>query len=200
MLENFRKKLYFFMRSVSKKGLADPLTVRWICMPIFFLLPELCYWAWSELVDDVHDIGYDFSPFCTFRCGNERHPEPAVIEPDAFHQPLDHEHPLCSLEVTFKIVAVTEMTSGDKYSVRTICKCFQDEERIDPARAHDTDNPYIGRVLDTTATCQVGSCIGTPVADNALDLGLPLSRFAFWHRVFGWCRHYCPPPRRNASI
>ena len=48
---------------------------------------------------------------------------------------------------------------------------FMMKSGVHTSRAHDTDNADIRRVLDTAATGEVRTGIGTPVAEDPKDLG-----------------------------
>jgi hypothetical protein len=154
-----------------------------VCSALFV---EFSDWAWPEFAYYVDYIRHNSTPFSPFGCGHEGHPEATVIKPDALHQSLDHEHAFGGFVVAFKVVAVTEVTTRDKHTICAVCECLEDEESVDTSGAHHADNPDVGRVLDTTSTGKVGTGIGTPVADDTLDLGLPDTGSPFRDSEISW--------------
>jgi len=137
------------------------------------LFAKLLDGAWSEFFDRIYHVRDDSRPLRAFGCGYKGHPEPAVVKPDTLHEPLDHEHPLCCLEVAFKVVAVAEVASGDKHPVSAIGKCLEHEQRVETPGTHRAYDPDIRGVLDTATAGKIGAGIGAPVADHTKDLGFP---------------------------
>jgi hypothetical protein len=84
-------------------------------------------------------------------------------------------------------MAVTEVATGDKYTICTIGKRLKDEQCVNTPGTHDTDDPYIWRVLDTATTGKVSTGIGAPVTENTEYFWLPDSWLTFWNREFRCC-------------
>jgi len=169
-----------------RRGL--PVNTRGFAVRLVLFI-EFCEGAGAKLVDGLDHIGYYRSPLGTFGCRDKGHTEAAVIKADTLQQALDHEHPLGCLVVALKIVAVTKVASRYEDTIGTVSECLQYEECIDTARAHNTDNPDVGGVLDTAATGKVSTGIGTPVADDTLNLGLPDAGAALGDGEISGCRH-----------
>jgi hypothetical protein len=51
---------------------------------------------------------------------------------------------LFSLNITFQVMTVTEMSAGYQRAVTSIFQRLNNKDRIDPARAHDPDGPHKG--------------------------------------------------------
>jgi len=66
------------------------------------------------------------------------------------------------------------MTTGNQNAVGPFLKGLDDIKRIDSSRAGNSDDPDIGRILNPADTRQIGSRVGTPVADDGGDFRLPL--------------------------
>jgi hypothetical protein len=71
---------------------------------------------------------------------------------------------LFSLNITFQVMAITEMSPSHKDAVTSFFKCSNDKQRINSAGTHDTYGPDIGWVLQSRNTGQIGPGIGAPVA------------------------------------
>jgi len=61
------------------------------------------------------------------------------------------------------------MAAADEDAVGAVGKSFEDELRIQAARAHHADNARVGRVLHARGAGQVGCQIGTPVTEECDD-------------------------------
>ena len=72
-------------------------------------------------------------------------------------------------------MAITEMSTGHQYTVASFSECLDNENRIDPSRAHDAYGPDVGRVLQTGYAGQIRTGVGTPVTKKCHDFGFEVS-------------------------
>ena len=61
----------------------------------------------------------------------------------------------------------TKVSATGKYAVRPGGKALYDKNRVDPARAHYSDSPQVGRILESADTCRVSCRIAAPVTKKA---------------------------------
>lgn len=66
-------------------------------------------------------------------------------------------------------MALTEVSSSYKDTIRSIDKPIHEEDRVNTAGAHDPDYPHVGRILEPCHPCGIGRCITTPVAEKTED-------------------------------
>ena len=72
-------------------------------------------------------------------------------------------------------MAVADVSAGDEDPIGTSFKPLEDKIGVDPAGAHDPDNPHVGRVLETADPGQVGSRIGAPITGKGENLWTEIS-------------------------
>jgi hypothetical protein len=70
----------------------------------------------------------------------------------------------------------TEVSPTDEDAVGSLGEGVDDEIGVDHAGAHDPDDAAVGGVLDAGDPGQVGTGIGTPVAEKGYDQGFELIR------------------------
>jgi len=80
-----------------------------------------------------------------------------------------------SLNITLQVMAIAEMSPGDQNAVRPLFVGFQDKYRIHAPGTHHPYRTDIGGVLKPGNSCQVGTRIGTPVAEKCNDFRFKLS-------------------------
>jgi hypothetical protein len=97
-------------------------------------------------------------------------PDPGKIE-----QFLREKNLFFSLYITFQVMAITEVSPGNQYAVAPFSECFDDENRIDPAGAHDAYGPDVGWVLQSGYTRKISTCICAPVTKKCYDFGFEVS-------------------------
>jgi hypothetical protein len=78
---------------------------------------------------------------------------------------------LLTLFITSQVIAVSDVSAGNQDAVHSRQKGVKKEAVIDSARAHQTNETHIGRVLHATHPCQIGSGIGTPITDKTYNFG-----------------------------
>jgi hypothetical protein len=81
---------------------------------------------------------------------------------------------LFSLNITFQVMTIAEMSAGYQSAVTSIFQCLNDKNRIDPARTHDPDGPHIGRMLKPGNSGQIRARIRTPVTQECNDFGFKI--------------------------
>jgi hypothetical protein len=82
---------------------------------------------------------------------------------------------LLSLNITFQVMAVTEVSTGHEDTVGPLLKGLDYKNRIHPTGAHHTYRSDIGRILQSGDARQVGTGIGAPVAQKGYDFRFKLS-------------------------
>jgi len=94
---------------------------------------------------------------------------------------LGHENLFFSLNITFQVMAVAEMSACHQNSVAPAFQCLNNEQRIHATRTHDPDGSHIRRVLKPRHPCKVSPGIGAPVAEKRNDFGFKLFHIhTFW--------------------
>jgi hypothetical protein len=71
------------------------------------------------------------------------------------------------LNITLQVMAITEMSPGDQYTVTSLFKRLQYKQRVDSARTHDAYGPDVGGILQPGYTGQIRTGIGTPVTKKS---------------------------------
>jgi hypothetical protein len=66
---------------------------------------------------------------------------------------LGQEQFFFSLNITFQVMAVTEMSPGHQDAVAPLTESLDDEHRVHSARAHHAHRPHVGWVLQSGHTC-----------------------------------------------
>jgi hypothetical protein len=99
------------------------------------------------------------------------------LGPDASHveQFLGQMDFLFSLDITFQVMAVTEMSPRNQHAVTPLPESLDDKVGIDPAGAHDPHSPQVGRILQPGDTGEIGTGIGAPVAKERYDFRLEIT-------------------------
>jgi hypothetical protein len=69
-------------------------------------------------------------------------------------------------------MAFAKMSPGHKYAVTSFFKRLDDKCGINPSGTHDPYGSYAGWILQAGNPCQIGSGIGTPVAQKCNYFGL----------------------------
>jgi hypothetical protein len=69
-------------------------------------------------------------------------------------------------------MAIPDVSAGNHDPVHTREIGVKQEGMIDSARAHQTNETHVGRVLHATHPCQISSGIGAPITDKGYDFGL----------------------------
>jgi hypothetical protein len=88
---------------------------------------------------------------------------------------LGQDYFLFSLDITFQVMAVTEMSPGHQDAVTPLLEGLDDECRVDPAGAHDPYGPQVGWILQPRNTGQVSTGICAPVAQERYDFRLKIT-------------------------
>jgi hypothetical protein len=88
----------------------------------------------------------------------------AVPQPHEIEEFLKKRHSLDGHVITVQVMAVADMSPAHKDRVGTALERPQNVVRRDGGRAHDSDGPDIGRVLQAADTRKVGCAVSAPVA------------------------------------
>jgi hypothetical protein len=103
---------------------------------------------------------------------------------------LGHENLFFSLNITFQVMAVAEMSAGHQNAVAPAFERLNNKERIDAPGTHDPDGSHIRRVLKPGHPCQVGPGIGAPVTEKRNDFGFNLFHIYTFCIVIGYSPLY----------
>jgi hypothetical protein len=95
--------------------------------------------------------------------------KPVLANAGQIEQFPGQEELFFSLDITFQVMAVTEMSPGHQDAVGPLSQGPYDEHRVYAARAHHPYRPHVGRVLQPGHPCQIRSGIGAPVAQKRYD-------------------------------
>jgi hypothetical protein len=87
---------------------------------------------------------------------------------------LGHADFFLGLNITFQVMAITEMSPRHQDPVGPFLEGFDNEQRINPTRAHHANGSNVGWILQPGNTCQVGPGVGTPVAQKRYDFRLEI--------------------------
>ena len=68
----------------------------------------------------------------------------------------------------------TEVSTSNENTVCSHLKGFQNVFKGNGRRAHDSNSPHIGWVLETTHASQISTCIGAPVTKKGQNLGFKI--------------------------
>jgi len=74
-------------------------------------------------------------------------------------------------------MAFTRVSPGHPHTVRAVTEGSQDKLGAHPARAGQTDNPEIGRVLKTAYPGQIRCTVAAPVAQKCRDFRFPVGHW-----------------------
>jgi hypothetical protein len=87
---------------------------------------------------------------------------------------LDRSGPRQCNMITFQVMAFSEMSPHDDYAIRTFDQSINNQVRMYHARAHHTDCPHVGGILQAGYTCKISSGIRTPVAKKSDYFGFKI--------------------------
>jgi hypothetical protein len=79
-----------------------------------------------------------------------------------------------SFYITVQVMAVSNMSSRDQDSVRTIQHSVQNKDRINPSGTHHPHRAQIVRILQAGYTSQISPGIRAPVAEKGHDFWFKL--------------------------
>jgi hypothetical protein len=82
---------------------------------------------------------------------------------------------LFGLNITFQVMAITEVSPGHQNTVAPVLERFQDEHRIDPARTHHAYGTDARGILQSGNARQISAGIGTPVTQKSNN---------FWFKIY----------------
>jgi hypothetical protein len=76
--------------------------------------------------------------------------------------------------ITFQVMAFAGMSPGYPDTVGALAQSGHEKLRIHSSGAGYSNHPYIGRIFHSPDTCQVGSTVAAPVAQEGDDFGFPI--------------------------
>ena len=74
-------------------------------------------------------------------------PDPLGADAELFKNALEHGHPPPGFVVTVGIVAIAGMAAADQDAVASAKQGAEDVQRVQPAAAHQPNDPQIRRIL-----------------------------------------------------
>jgi hypothetical protein len=82
-----------------------------------------------------------------------------------------HLHALGSVDITFQVMAVAEVSTKHKHPIEPATQPLYYEYRVHPTRAHSQYRPQVGGILAPGDAGQISRGVGTPFAQKRQDLG-----------------------------
>jgi hypothetical protein len=102
--------------------------------------------------------------------------EAILTDAGEFQQFLCHENLFFSLNITFQVMTVAEMSASHQHPITPAFEGLNDKNRVYAARAHDPDGSHVRWVLNPRHPCQISSGISAPVTEKCNDF-----RFDLFH-------------------
>jgi hypothetical protein len=93
------------------------------------------------------------------------------------HQVLKQSKFASGIVITFQVMAFAGMSPGYPDTVCALAQSGHKKFRVHPAGTGDANDPNVGWIFHPTHTCQVGSPIAAPVAQEGNDFGFPIGHF-----------------------
>ena len=101
--------------------------------------------------------------------------EPSLFDAYMFQQALQHSEFSSCVVITFQVMAVTGVSAGNPYAVRSMSKSGQNKFRAHPGRTWNANNSEIRRILKPADSSQISSTVTTPVTEKRRYFGLPVT-------------------------
>jgi len=73
--------------------------------------------------------------------------KPVPADPGQIQQVAGQADLLVGVNITFQVMAVTDVSPGHQHAVGALAQGVDNEYRIDPARAHDPDGSQVAGIL-----------------------------------------------------
>jgi hypothetical protein len=105
--------------------------------------------------------------------------EPLTPYPNLVQKLFSIFDPLQSSQISFQEIARTRLSPSYEYGICPCLKRLQDVNNLHLACTEIIDYAYIGRVLDSSDSCQIGSTVSTIVAEHG-----HYSRLIILHLLF----------------
>ena len=100
--------------------------------------------------------------------------ETAGLDPHMFHDVLQERKLSAGIVITFQVMAIAGMSTGDPYAVGPLPQCGQDKLGTHPPGAGYADDPYVRRILHPADTCKIGGAVTAPVAQKSKNFRFPI--------------------------
>ena len=115
-----------------------------------------------DLMDEFGSFGRGYPPAS----------QPVLLDAAEIQQLFQKLHTLLGRIITVQVMAVSKASPTHKHAIHAFLKSAQNMVRRDSARAHHSNHPNIGRVLQSTNPSQVSSGVCSPGTQKAQDRGL----------------------------
>ena len=99
-------------------------------------------------------------------------------------QEFPKENPSSSrMKIAAGIMAISRMAPADQNRIGTIFEGFNNQVKVNPAGARQTDDSQVRRIRQSARTGEVGTKIGTPIAYKGNDFwfkGIPFNHTSYF--------------------
>src|SRR5208337_3709615 len=136
-----------------------------LCIRLSNLFNE--FFSRPQSLDFRRDASDDLRKTIAFGGGNPGKHGSVAFHTDVIEKTFQRSEFTARNQIARYIMTLTRMTSGNQNSIGAGLQGFHYIERIDSSGAGNADNAHIRRILNSADSGQVGSGIGTPVADNS---------------------------------
>jgi hypothetical protein len=118
-------------------------------------------------LDIVGNLGDHLLELGGFGRGYPGELEPFRLEAQVLQEPFKQGELPTGVVVAGNKMAVTGVATGNPDPVRPVAESRQDELGVQTARAGNPDDPDVRWILETADAGQIGSSVGTPVAEKS---------------------------------
>ena len=101
--------------------------------------------------------------------------QPSLFNAYMFQQTLQHSKFPSRVVITFQVMAVSGVSAGNPYAIRSMPKGGQNKFRAYPGRARNANNSEIGRILKTTDSSQISGAVTAPVTEKRRNFRFPVT-------------------------
>jgi hypothetical protein len=129
-------------------------------------------------------IGYFLDHINKLACFSRRDPrevEPAWFDAHVLNEVLEQGEFSSGIVITFQVMAVTRVSSGDPDSIRTLPESCQKKLGIHPTGTWNPNGSDVRGILQPAHPGKICCPVGAPIAKEGNYFGLPAISFDLFH-------------------
>ncbi len=131
---------------------------------------ELLWIKRSQVLHQLGQLCYVIRENLSLGCTHPEYLDSILANSGQLEQLLDDFDALCSIVITFQVMAVSEVSPKHQYTVKTAPQALYDVQRVNPSGTESPDNSDRRGVLESGHTGQIGAGVRAPVAEKCEHL------------------------------
>jgi hypothetical protein len=121
------------------------------------------------LFDLRYHIANNLSKPGCLGCAYPLQAEPFWLKTEVLHHQYDGVGSGFCFLITFQVMTFADVSATHQDSISALGQCIYYQAGMHHPGAHNPDDPYVGRILDSGHAGQIGASIGTPVTAEGYD-------------------------------